>query len=158
MLLLINLVRTCVELTSNREISTAEIRIQKEGLPEIFEMLKAYDFAGAASSPASSVAITTHDSEPKIWNRLTSCIKGAYLTKVTGQAWNHWQVSSSYDLKTPPGQTTIADDKDNVLAFVFPRSSRTFSTKTVGRERTEQAQDTSSHVNAVITGNCSHGE
>lgn len=141
----------------------AEIRIQKDGLPEIFDKLKPYDFAGPNPEfPASSVGSpskSTVASHPNIWNRLTSCIKGALLTKITGHEWNHWQVSSTHDLKTATGHTTTGGEdfsKDNVLDFVFPRAVRTFSASSLGRDRTEQAMDTSAHVMAVIAGSCSY--
>ena len=126
----------------------AELRIQKEGLPEIFDALKPYDFGSSKSG-------ATH---ADIWSRLTSCIKGALLTKITGHEWNAWQISSTHDLKTATGHTTTGGEdfsKDNVLDFVFPRAVRTFSATSIGRDRTEQAMDTSAHVMAIITGNCS---
>lgn len=42
------------------------------------------------------------------------------------------------------------DKKDQVLSFVFPKDTKTFTTKSRGRERTEQATDTSAHVSGVI--------
>ena len=146
-------------LTKDREISLAEIRIQREGLPEIYDTLKPYDFAspksGLSANQSTSPTIT---SQSDIWSRLTSCIKGALLTKITGHEWNSWQISSTHDLKTATGHNTTGGEdfsKDNVLSFVFPRAVRTFSTSTVGRDRTDQAMDTSAHVMAIITGNCS---
>lgn len=131
-------------------------------MPEIFDSLKTYDFAsaksGASELPVGSPTKTIPASYSDIWSRLTSCIKGALLTKITGHVWNAWQVSSTHDLKTATGHTTTGGEdfsKDNVLDFVFPRAVRTFPASSIGRDRTDQAMDTSSHINAIITGNCS---
>jgi len=45
--------------------------------------------------------------------------------------------------------------KNEVVDFLFPKSQYTFSTTSVGRERTEQAMDTSGHIMAIIS-NCSY--
>jgi A1 cistron-splicing factor AAR2 len=86
-------------------------------------------------------------------------MKGVLLTEITGKAWNEWQVSSNHDYKRH--SSTAADpksslefEKDEVLAFIFPKDSRTFSTESHGRERTEQAMDTSSHIDAIVSGRC----
>ncbi|CZT46325.1 uncharacterized protein RSE6_06737 [Rhynchosporium secalis] len=130
------------------EVSVAEIRIQEKCLPEIADKLQAYT--------------VKHDgiNDPAIWTRLTSCMKAAFLNKVTGQKeWNHWQVSSNHDYKNTNGIAGAnARDfgKDEVLDFVFPKHGRTFSASSHGRDRTEQAMDTSAHIAGVITGSCTH--
>jgi len=85
-------------------------------------------------------------------------MKAALLNKVTGQKeWNHWHVSSSHDHKVSIHVDKDHDfGKDEILDFVFPKDDRTFSTDAVGRDRTEQAMDTTSHVKAIISGACSY--
>jgi len=89
-------------------------------------------------------------------------MKGALLTKITGHKWNHWQVSSTHDDKsTTKLGSSVPDDpldvtKDEVFNFVFPKEMRTFTSASIGRDRTEQAMDTSAHVMAVIVGNCTY--
>ncbi|KAL5319781.1 hypothetical protein ACEPPN_012838 [Leptodophora sp. 'Broadleaf-Isolate-01'] len=130
------------------EVSVAEIRIQENSLPEIADKLQHY-------------AVKQDEiNDPTIWTRLTSSMKAAFLNRVTGQKeWNHWQVSSNHDDKTSNGVSggnAREFGRDEILDFVFPEDGRTFSTNAVGRERTEQAMDTSSHIVAVITGSCTH--
>jgi A1 cistron-splicing factor AAR2 len=85
-----------------------------------------------------------------IWIDLTSSIRAALLNKITTEKWNQWLVSSNYDSKPEfPGT-------QSALNFVFPRDSRTYASGVYGRERTDQAMDTSSHILAIISGNCSN--
>jgi hypothetical protein len=63
------------------------------------------------------------------WRQLTSCMKGALLTKITGHEWNHWQVSSTHDVKP----ADISTRTDEVLGFIFPKADRTFSMSSRGR-------------------------
>ncbi len=78
------------------------------------------------------------------------------LTKITGgKAWNKWHVSSSHDYKSDHGpQPPTAFTKDEVLTFIFPKDTQTFSLQAIGRERTEQVMDTTAHVAAVIHDRC----
>ena len=108
--------------------------------------------------PASSLAAT----DPNIWHHLTSCIKGAYLTKVTGHQWNQWQVSSSNDFKPEHPTCILPDDpgtpkiSDEVLRFIFPKTVIFWSRESLGRDRTEQALDSSSHVLSIIHDKCTY--
>ncbi len=129
-------------LVCSREASTAEIRIQKRSLPEFIDKLRPYDqFIG---SSGTEILVKY----PNIWQDLTSSMKGAFLCRITGQEWNHWQVSSIHDCKTTSSPNN--DNKDEVLSFVVPRDAHTFSQSSTGRARTEQAMDTSSHIRGVI--------
>ncbi|TAQ85068.1 hypothetical protein B7494_g6630 [Chlorociboria aeruginascens] len=134
------------------EVSAAEIRIQKDGIPELFDKLQPY------ASETSSAATIRGAGGEGIWLRLTSSVKGYILSNITGHEWNHWQVASTHDVKGPPrGVTSLPDDptdysKDEVLNFVFPKATRTFSESVTGRDRTEQAMDTSAHIMAIIAG------
>ncbi|PSS10746.1 hypothetical protein M430DRAFT_61145 [Amorphotheca resinae ATCC 22711] len=146
--------------TLTEEVSAAEIRIQKASVPEIFDKLQTYTISNPTKSQ-SVPGMTQFDAKgSNIWNHLTSSMKGALLTKITGKPWNHWQVSSTHDYQPAVGRS-VADDPmgfrhDEVLKFVFPRDDRTFSTDSIGRDRTEQAMDSSSHIMAVITGSCTY--
>ncbi|PBP17571.1 AAR2 protein [Diplocarpon rosae] len=131
------------------EASLAEARIQANNLFEFADKLQSYTVKQGEGLK-----------DPSIWAQLTSSIKAAFLNKVTGhKEWNHWQVSSSHDVKQ--GHSVQRDNardfgNDKVLGFVFPKDRRTFSSKSTGRERTEQAIDTSAHVVAIIARLCSY--
>ncbi len=156
--------------TLEDEISDAEVRIQTENLPKVFNLLLPYN-TGAASSSSSqsqnSATKTPGVKDPTIWNRLTFAIKGAMLTRITGRSWNKWMVASNHEAKYMEDIPTdakgnvldIARDqqlvgKDMVLKFAFPRNGVTYSREAVGRARTEQALDTSVHIFHVIRDKC----
>lgn len=85
-------------------------------------------------------------------------MKGAFLSRITSKPWNHWQISSTHDYKRDrdsslDAHSSLDEKKDEVLMFVFPKDTRTFSAESYGRERTEQATDTSAHITAVMN-NC----
>ncbi|KAF7957477.1 hypothetical protein EAE96_003055 [Botrytis aclada] len=160
------------------EVSHAETRIQKASVPEIVNKLEPYLSAPSTpnpvpsnsksstpvGSPSSPITADSIDDTDK-WRRLTFCIKHPYLKRVTGGKWNRWKVSSSHDIKTTDLQASGAPrnvkggrtnfDGDEFLNFVFPRSVRTFSESSSGRERTEQAIDTSSYIVKAI-GRCTY--
>jgi A1 cistron-splicing factor AAR2 len=139
--------------------------IQKEGIAEIFDKLEAYTIMIANLSKdtkfdghATSSRVTT---DPNIWRHLTSSMKGALLTKITGHAWNQWQVSSTHDCKPATSYSNVPDDtlhkgRDEVLQFVFPKSTKFFADDSTGRDRTEQALDTSAHIVSIIHNNCTY--
>jgi A1 cistron-splicing factor AAR2 len=155
------------------EVSKAEVRIQRESVPEIFDNLHPYmlPFAGTSTAIVPSDVITPiaasfsisvkSGKDPNLWHRLTSCIKGALITKITGKKeWNEWHISSVHECldntRLSP-DTKISDlYGDNVLKFIFPNHQRTFTDDSVGRARTEQALDSTSHVLKVISNNTSH--
>lgn len=146
--------------TLSEEVSAAEVRIQKGCVPEILDKLQKYSISNPSkSNPLSFSGVAQlYAEDSNIWTHLTSAMKGALLTKITGKSWNHWQISSSDDYKAPR-QTSLPDDpmdfrRDEVLRFIFPRSDRTFSDGSLGRDRTEQAMDTSSHIKSVIASQC----
>ncbi|TGO50143.1 hypothetical protein BOTNAR_0404g00060 [Botryotinia narcissicola] len=160
------------------ELSEAEKRIQKASVSEIVDKLEPYLSAPSTPGPVSSIStsstpvgspsspITAHSiDDTDKWRRLTFCIKHPYLKRVTGGNWNSWKVSSSHDIKTTELQASSAPrdvkggitnfDGDEFLDFVFPRSARTFSESSSGRERTEQAIDSSSYIVEAI-GRCTY--
>jgi hypothetical protein len=115
-----------VTLTVDREISAAEIRIQRKGLPKFENRLLSYDLSSSRGSESQTTAHATATGE---WQQLTSCMKGALLTKITGHEWNHWQVSSTHDIKS----VDLSAGRDEVLGFIFPKADRTFSMASRGR-------------------------
>ena len=159
------------------EISKAEVRIQKGDLSNIFETLHPYMLPGTSTAiaptpsttttlisstfPALEPPITKERRDPNLWLRLTSCVKGALLTRITGKKeWNEWQISSVHDNqnKVPSTQDANLGDNygDDVLAFMFPTYQRTFSDDSVGRARTEQALDSTSHILSIISKDTLH--
>lgn len=140
----------------------AEARIQKQGLPEIFEKLKPYSLGGGQAMPKPQGVLgksRLYAEDSNLWRHLTSCLKGVLLSRITGHAWNKWQVSSNHDRKAPAGASFRSEEdyrNDEVLSFVFPKSSRTFSENSVGRERTEQVLDTSAYIMSIVVGSCSY--
>jgi A1 cistron-splicing factor AAR2 len=143
-----------IELTLSRVGSKAEERNQRRSLPEFVDKLQPYSLStpdiGGKKAPKDSTL------EQEVWRSLTSCMKGAFLSRVTGKTWNHWPISSGHDCKRDRDisldpHSKIDERKDEVLMFVFPKDTRTFSSESSGRERTEQAIDTTSHITAVIS-------
>lgn len=138
--------------------------IQKEGIAEIFDKLQAYTIMIA--NPATPTKLDGHATssmvarDPNIWHHLTSSMKGALLTKITGHEWNKWQVSSTHDYQPAVRYSSVPDDshmvRDEVLRFVFPKSTKFFSDHSTGRDRTEQALDTSAHIASIIHDNCTY--
>ncbi|KIM94885.1 hypothetical protein OIDMADRAFT_134855 [Oidiodendron maius Zn] len=148
----------------SEEVSAAEVRIQKGCVPEILDKLQEYSVSNPTNSKSGSTSLDLSNvkllyaKNSNIWTHLTSSMKGALLTKITGQQWNHWQVSSSDDYRQPR-EPNLPDDpmdfrNEEVLHFVFPRSTRTFSDEVLGRDRTEQAMDTTSHIKSIIATHC----
>lgn len=154
------------------ELSEAEKRIQKSSIPEIVEKLEPYMGGNLVTTPASVGAFSTSPAPNSpiaaestdstgMWRLLTSCIKHPYLTRVTGGKWNSWKVSSNQDIKTTELQASNASkdgtgstsfEGDDFLNFVFPRGSHTFSESSTGRERTEQATDSTTYIIEAIRG------
>ncbi|TVY39664.1 hypothetical protein LSUB1_G003580 [Lachnellula subtilissima] len=150
------------------EVSNAEVRIQKSELPKLLHKMQPYN--ATASAPLTqgnsivSTSPTTTTKDPNIWLQMTFCIKGALLSKVTGQKWNHWQVSSLHDYNheghnpksSRDADITIDNYKDEILNFVFPKDTKTFSDESRGRQRTQQALDSTSYVEDIINDQCTY--
>lgn len=167
--------------TLEDEVSLAEIRIQKDNLPHMFERLIPYPagstIAGTSKQTTSSEIEhpPTKDAgirNPKMWSRLTFAIKGAMLTRLTGCPWNKWWVSSTHEgkvmeWKAADGQSSTVPSlidhraeqiigKDLVLTFIFPCTGVVYSKGVVGRPRSEQALDSSEYIMAVINDRCTY--
>ena len=83
------------------------------------------------------------------------------LNKVTGNEWNKWLVLSSHDYKDtanpmPPDDRYPNKGHDEVLRFIFPKSNRFWHAAAVGRDRTEQALDSSAHIHSIIHDLCTY--
>jgi A1 cistron-splicing factor AAR2 len=147
---------------NEQEFSAAEAMIQREGIAEIFDKLQPYTIMIA--NPATPINVTGPTKhmvarDSNIWRHLTSCMKGALLDKITGHNWNQWQVSSTHDYKPTVRLPGVPEDqfkaRDEVMRFVFPKSTRFFADESTGRDRTEQALDSTAHILAIIQDNCS---
>jgi A1 cistron-splicing factor AAR2 len=152
------------------EVSAAEVRIQTENVPKVFNQLLPYNTRAENSSTSQvqqSSIRTPGVKDQATWSRLTFAIKGAMLTRITGHPWNQWIVSSSdaasymetYPTDAKDNVLDMAKDqqmvgKDLVLKFAFPRNGVTYSKEVIGRARTEQALDTSVHIFTVIRDKC----
>lgn len=161
--------------TIEEEVSSAEIRIQKDNVPSIFNKLMPYDVRAARAQGISQPKIGSATNPDFVdshttWQNLTSAIKGAMLSRITGCKWNEWKISSMDDCKST---SSIANDRtthtrmdlasnrtnaitgtDHGLTFVFSPGSRTFSNTAVGRARSEQAMDTTSHIRTLVAERC----
>ncbi|KFY85377.1 hypothetical protein V500_08475 [Pseudogymnoascus sp. VKM F-4518 (FW-2643)] len=159
--------------TLEDEDSAVEIRSQKDNIQSTYSTLLPYNIRAAQTpelSKSRANAADAHGDDPKTWQDLTFAIKGPMLNRVTGGNWNDWKVTSMDEPKptdTKPSDnqhqtemdivpesvdTTIAEEKK--LRFIFPAGSKTYSETVVGRARSEQAMDSSSHVRGVIADSC----
>jgi A1 cistron-splicing factor AAR2 len=150
------------------EVSAAELRIQKENVPKVFDKLLPYSVKAMPTSQSPLV-----DPDRNVWQSLTCAIKGDMLTTITGDRWNKWHISSTHERKPTEWISTdirknkmesagdrseLMSGKDMVLTFAFPQNGNTFSSSVTGRARTEQAMDTSAHIMAVIDDRCNEDE
>lgn len=161
--------------TLEEEVSAAEVRIQKENVPSAYNTLMPYNVRAGSTSglPQSKITSTgnaVHADGSETWHSLTFAIKGAMLSRITGREWNEWKVSSTDDCKPMVSKAIdckthtrmdLASErvdairgKERALTFVFPRGSKIFSDAVVGRARSEQAMDSTSHIRAVIADRC----
>lgn len=140
------------------DISVAEVKIQTDNLPKVFNLLLPY---GTSQRQQSLPAKSLGGKDQGMWSRLTFAIKDAMLMRITGQPLNRWHVSSSHEAKnmgvkpTDTKTNTILDLASD-LVFVFPRTKVTFSSEVIGRARTEQALDTSAHIVSIIGDKCTY--
>lgn len=152
--------------TLEDEDSAVEIRSQKDNIQSIYGTLLPYNIRAAQTpevSKSRANSAETHGDDPKTWQDLTFAIKGPMLSRVTGGNWNDWRVTSMDERKPTDAKpadnqpqmamdTSIAEEKK--LGFIFPAGSKTYSETAVGRARSEQAMDSSSHVRGIIADNC----
>lgn len=81
-----------VKLTVYSIGSRAEERNQKLEIPEFVDTLHGYMLS---NNP------TSKDAEIAIWQSLTSCMKGSFLSRMTGKKWNDWSISSTHEYVPP---------------------------------------------------------
>ncbi|OBT62670.1 hypothetical protein VE03_07501 [Pseudogymnoascus sp. 23342-1-I1] len=148
------------------EDSAVEIKSQKDNIQSTYGTLLPYNIRAAQTpelSKSRADSAETDGDDPKTWQDLTFAIKGPLLSRVTGGNWNDWRVTSMderkpTDAKPADNQTQMAMDttiaEEKKLGFVFPAGSKTYSESAVGRARSEQAMDSSSHVRGIIADNC----
>lgn len=95
------------------------------------------------------------------WTALTSCITSTLLSRITGHERNHWKVTSSDDVLDTPHmatngakatQTAITTDQN--LYFSLEQGSKTFLNTATGRDRTQQALDTTAYIVDAIMNKC----
>ncbi|OBT42120.1 hypothetical protein VE00_06544 [Pseudogymnoascus sp. WSF 3629] len=161
--------------TLEDEDSAVEIKSQKDNIQSTYGTLLPYDVRAAQVpelSKSRGSPAEAHGDDPKTWQDLTFAIKGPMLSRVTGGNWNDWKVTSMDERKPTdtkpadnqhqtamgivpvpnPVDVTIAEEKK--LGFIFPAGSKTYSETAIGRARSEQAMDSSSHVRGVIVDSC----
>ncbi|KFY27373.1 hypothetical protein V493_03538 [Pseudogymnoascus sp. VKM F-4281 (FW-2241)] len=151
--------------TLEDEDSAIEIRNQKDNIQSTYSTLLPYNIRAAQApelSKSKATSMETLGDDPKTWQDLTSAIKGPMLSRVTGGNWNEWKVTSMDERKPTdtepvdivPETVDAAIAEEKKLGFIFPAGSKTYSETVVGRARSEQAMDSSSHVRGVIADNC----
>ncbi|KFY16537.1 hypothetical protein V492_01255 [Pseudogymnoascus sp. VKM F-4246] len=155
--------------TLEDEDSAVEIRNQKENIQSTYGTLLPYNIRAAQApelSKSRANPAEAHGDDPKTWQDLTFAIKGPMLSRATGGSRNDWRVTSMDERKRenvkPTNDqhqaemhsvdSTIA--KEMKLEFIFPAGSKTYSDTVVGRARSEQAMDSSSHVRGIIADKC----
>ncbi|RKF63420.1 putative aar2 protein [Erysiphe neolycopersici] len=137
----------------DEEVSAAEIRIQQQSIPEFVQDLVSY------SDNRFQKFSSAFEKKPMIWSELTSSIRGSLITKITGNGWNDWLVSSTQKRKPTTngglqGNNECGLSKDQVLNFTFPHSDNRHYRHAVGREQISQAIDTSGHIQAITRVKC----
>lgn len=159
--------------TLEDEDGAVEIRRQKDNIQLTYSTLLPYNIRAAQGPESRASPPEAYGDDPKTWQDLTSFIKGPMLSRVTGGTWNDWKVTSMDERKPTDAKptdsqhqtamgiipktvgaidATIAEEKK--LGFIFPAGSKTYSETVVGRARSEQAMDSSSHVRGIIAENC----
>ncbi|TQS38522.1 hypothetical protein Golomagni_00972 [Golovinomyces magnicellulatus] len=137
----------------DEEVSAAEIRIQQQSSPEFVHDL--YPFENNIAQNVSSAL----NKRPTIWTDLTSSIRGSLITRITGNGWNEWLVSTTQERKPTSnielrGENSCGLSKNQIFNFSFPHSSNRYHRGFVGRENILHATDTSGHVQAITRINC----
>ncbi|OBU01234.1 hypothetical protein VE01_00965 [Pseudogymnoascus verrucosus] len=161
--------------TLEDEDSAVETRRQKDNIHSSYGTLLPYDVR-AAQTPELSKSrgnpAEAHGDDPRTWQDLTFAIKGPMLSRVIGGTWNNWKVTSMDEPKSTdtkpadnqhqmamgivpaPNPVDVAIAEEKKLGFIFPAGSKTYSETAIGRARSEQAMDSSSHVRGVIAESC----
>lgn len=136
-----------------QETSTAEIHNQKSGIGEIYHKLQPHGELDQIEKASPIDGITY-----ALWVRMTSSMKGALLTRITGKGWNKWEVSSLHDVKnrSVDNKDQFRQSNNEVLDFVFPRSGRSYALAACGENRDEDPADSSEHIIAIIATRCAY--
>ncbi|KAF2098072.1 hypothetical protein NA57DRAFT_66526 [Rhizodiscina lignyota] len=95
------------------------------------------------------------------WAKLTSHITDLLLSRITGQARDHWSLttgsSAKRDLDNIPGLSSVEDEiaSEKELGFLPIDLKRTWRAEATGRERTEAARDRSWALGDIVERCCS---
>lgn len=78
-----------------------------------------------------------------------------HFTDTILQIWNNWHVSTTdEDIKDYSSTSAVHALHQENLNFFFPSDNRTFSREAVGRDRTNQVMDSSTHLISIIQNEC----
>lgn len=120
--------------------SVAEAHNQRSSLAEYFQLLEEY----ALNDPATSA----------VWQQLTSCIEGPLLTKITGQAWNKWNVSTDTQYTKEMDNKPVTWEAKKIMRYLFPNKTRMLETDVSGHDRANQAVDTTTYIRTLAKTMC----
>ncbi|KAH8594714.1 AAR2 protein-domain-containing protein [Bisporella sp. PMI_857] len=126
----------------------AEVKIQKDGIEEIFDDLKAFPSDTILEKTPSTPVLASRSSS--IWFHMTSSINYPMLCKILPSDRKGCLVSTpdeAYKFDTLKGC------HDGTFRFQLERTPNTFSRSAVGRARTEQALDTTAYIRSFIQTN-----
>ncbi|KAJ8126722.1 hypothetical protein O1611_g6916 [Lasiodiplodia mahajangana] len=140
------------EVLRDRDPSTQTVQqSQNQSLEQKFAQLSPYHLRTASTESSHKLALSQGDESPpdllgdqNIWYQLTFAIRPDLLNRITGQAQNIWQVTTS---ESVAGETALAEEvqlyasETSHLQFTFPMDVRLINPEARGAERTRQALD-----------------
>lgn len=132
-------------------------------------------FQNHTSHAANSQLVTTRQdtsdaqnlseraSSSGLWSLLTSCVSAPMLNRIMGHKSNSWKVTSNDDYRSQASRDAPQERpdlqhfnaRDKVLSFLFSQTATTYSKDVSGRQRTEQALDTTTYIKDIIESRCS---
>ncbi|KAI0200480.1 A1 cistron-splicing factor [Astrocystis sublimbata] len=140
----------------DEEMNEEVKEIQKESLEQNFANLYPYGIHTAEAVSARNNALTEQYGLPSdllgdrnIWYQLTFAINQELLTRITGEARNNWNVTTSDSVAgetVSAEETSLYSNRRPGLQFIFPMNARLINPLATGSERTRQALDPSGWV------------
>lgn len=134
----------------------AETRIQAESVGDIFDSLPQYrdpSALGRAGGEMSPFKIRTN---LQMWWQLTSKITNTILDRITAEQEDGWNLHTCDCVKSSlilPAEMTLERRlasrplfQSQELKFSFEQQTRTFSIAVIGRARTRDAMDSTTHI------------